>query len=236
MTTTPAVPGTDVETTVGLLRTALGQVDAGKIAFSDVLAGLLSGEVEAPAVQHKAVRAKSITDEHLVALKRLPDVYGVVDPVEPRALTAQELAQIVEEREVIDKILGLLSKRKDESIRETLANHLDESLPEEARNGAHVDGKGHYVVQQEQPVPGTGLKVQAITSDPKPRLDGAALLALYEAGDLSREDYLRVTKATRSFDEAKARQEFKKDPGLLLRLGLAIKKSDPTLTIKVTKA
>lgn len=184
------------------------------------------------------VKIPVLTEAHLKALKTLPEVFARVTPSEPRMLTEQEQQALVAERDTVDLLLSLLKARKDGSLREHLANHLDRLAEEEglASEGDVTDKKGHYFVKQDVPVEGTGRKVQRIVSEPKPRIDSAALLRMHEEGDLSREEYLSLTvvpEVSRVFDEPKARKAIKKHPHLLRKIAQATTRPDPTITIKV---
>lgn len=183
------------------------------------------------------VKIPALTEEHREALRLLPEVYARVTPTEPRRLTQAELEALVTEREVLDLIEALVTSRKKNSLREHLANHMDRVAETKglAAEGSVTDDKGHYYVKDEEPVPGTGRKVQKIVSDPKAQVSSAKLLEMYEAGDLTREEYLALTTqpTTRVFDETKARKAIKKNPGLLTKLAQATVRPDPTVTIKV---
>lgn len=212
------------------------QVASGKITFAEVWGALSeppSAEVAKPG-ERTAPVVKAITDQQRLALSRLPEVYGSVVPLEDRALTEEELVRIVEERETIDTILALVKTRKDDSIRETLANHLDHVLVFDEE--PPVDSKGHYQVKQEVHVEGTSKKIQKTVSNPKPVLTAEAVLDAYERGEITRETYLAITKVPdvpRVLDEAKMAKAVKKDPSLLLTLSRLAKTPAKTTTIKV---
>jgi hypothetical protein len=168
-----------------------------------------------------------ITPAVTEALKRLPEVFGEVNPVEPRLLTDVELVKITRERQTIDVLLAVLKKRKDDEIRDILACHLD--LVEEQKYGAtrvdvrdedgtllkertRTDKNGHYAVKRALPVPDAGVEVERRVSQQSPSISGARLLEAYEAGKISREDYLGLTRAVRVFDEDKARKQLSSMP------------------------
>lgn len=179
-----------------------------------------------------------LTQAHKEALRRLPEVYGQVAPESPRLLTDDEVEALVDERTVIEALLSLLKSRKDTSIRETLAYHLDRVAESEGIAGPETptDTRGHYYVKQELEVPEALRKVQRIVSDPKPVVDARMLLDLHEEGVLSREEYLSVTsvpEVARNFDEDKARKAIRKNPALMTKIAQAVTRKDPTITIKV---
>lgn len=228
-----------------LVKTAMIQIEAGGLSFGEALAAVLGGEMKKEEVTPAAVKPIRITEEHRAALAAIVEQYGEVAPETPRLLTEQEQAAIVRERDTIDTILNLLKKRKDESIREALANHLDRLAeaeaggPEQAEARWGKDKYGHYTVKQDVEVPDTGKKIQGIVGEPKPTVSSAALYQAHLRGDLSREDYLAITKVPevqRVFDEDKARAAIKKNPAILLKIARATEVPAKTLTIKTAKA
>jgi hypothetical protein len=245
-TETPAETGAEIVVTeqiAGLVKGAMLEVERGKATFGEALVAVLGDRLPEAEVTPKPVAPIKITDEHRAALTRIVEQYGLVAPETPRRLTLDEQVAIVEERETIDVILGLLAKRKDTSIREALANHLDRLAEEEAggpeaaraRHGVNKDG--HYTVKQDVPVDGTTHKIQGIVGEPKPSISNEALLSAYEKGDLTRAEYLSITRESlRVFDESKAREAIKKQPGLLFKIAKTTAKPAKTLTIKVGNA
>lgn len=232
-------PSTAVTPTDATVAQMLALIDAskGKLSFGEALDAVLSGEVKTIAGRPEAVKPIPITEAQKAALARIVDVYGQVAPSSARALSKEEQKALVEERDVIDEVLGLLAARKDKSIRETIANHLDRVAE---KNGADEhspkDRNGHYAIKQDEPVEGTMRKMQRSVSDPKATVSSAMLLDLHNAGVLDRAEYLSLTsvpEVSRTFDEAKARKAIKANPGLLSKIAQATTKPAPTTTIKV---
>jgi hypothetical protein len=93
-----------------------------------------------------------------------------------------------------------------------------------------MDAKGHFLTKEEQPT-AHGKKFTRELRESKPSLSGSDLLAAYENGLISRDDYLACTRETRVYDETKTRGNIKKDPGLLLRLRPLITKGGLTASI-----
>ena len=213
----------------------------GKISFAEAVAKVLDDAVAVEKVTPKAETPVPITDEHRAALARVVEVYGKVAPHTPRLLTAAEQRDIVDERQVIDTVLTLLAKRKDTSIRETIANHLDKVAEKDgvADKDTERDAKGHYVLKQSVPVPETSAALQRIVSEPKPSISNQLLHDLWQDGTLTREEYLSLTvvpEVQRVFDEDKARKAIKKDPALLAKIAKATTARAKTTTIKVGKS
>lgn len=207
------------------------------------LASLLA-EAFRPAVSERSlpaeVKVPELTEAHRAALARLPEVFGKVQVTEPRLLTQQEAAALVEERQTIDLLMGVLKKRKDETLRENLANHLDKTAERTGVAGPETptNDAGHYLVKQDVPVEGTGMKVQGIVSEGKATIDSARLKVLHEEGVLTRAEYLALTKVPevdRVFDAAKARKAILADPSLLDKIAGATRQPSKTFTVKVAQ-
>lgn len=157
-------------------------------------------------------------------LTRLPEVFGKVNPTEVRELTDDEIAAIADERNVIDGLASLLKERKEDGIREIIALHFDKVAERTGlvKDDTATDDKGHYLLKQEQVVGDQKFSRQLSTK--KPSLDGESLLAAYERGDITREEYLSCTREVRVYDETKTRAAFKKNPLLLVKLRKAMRK------------
>lgn len=188
-----------------------------------------------------------ITEQHIEALRRLPDLYGKVVPKSDRPLTAKELAAIVEERQTIDLVLKLLGARKDDSIRETLANHLDH-LYYKAHPGEEppTDPKGHVAVkgapENEVLVKGTTYKVARSVSGGKRALTYNDVVALKEQGTISQEQFDAITREVpapptpRMLDEEGLVNAMKGDPMLAYTLAQAARTTDVNTAITVKDA
>ena len=222
---------------LALVAKTMEQVVAGKISLSDMFATIAT--IEDPQVPDKKPPVpKALTDEQMEAIKRLPEVYGTVVVTADRALTPKEQRAIVEERMVLDTLLTVLEKRKSESIREVLANHLDHVLDAEKQATARKDKVGHYAEKQDVPVDGTGMKIQRSVSGGKPNLTMAEIEALHTAGAIDRKTYLAVTKKPdlpRVLDESGLHKAIQKNPALFFLLASVAKPTLPQTTIKVVK-
>jgi hypothetical protein len=203
--------------------------------FQTVLSPKTSVVSKSPPVPQK------LSEDVLDAIARLPEVFGKTIVTVDRALTNKELATIVEERQVIDKVMSVLKTRKDDSIREVLANHMDAKIPEDQREGMRTDAKGHFAPweTQEVEVEGTDMKVQRYASGGKPNLTIQAVEDLHEEGLIDRPTYLTITKKPdlpRVLDEDGLHKAIQKNPGLFFLLATKAEAAPPTTTIKVQKA
>jgi hypothetical protein len=220
---------------LGLVSSGIEQVMSGKITLSDLLASV--AEVPDKEVADKKPPVPpALSEKVLEALKRLPEVYGQVVVTVDRKLTPKELATITEERDLISVVLDPLKKRKDESIREVLANHFDNILTDEQKEAARKDAKGHFAIKQHVSVEGLGRKVQRSVSGGKPKLSIAHIEALHKAGQIDRKTYLAITKkpdVPRVLDEDGLHKAIQKDPALFFLLGSVAEPTTPTTTIRV---
>lgn len=237
ISTTVATP-LDAE---ALVRQVMAQIDTGKgkVSLAEAIGSVLNGQISHTAVRVEVPVVPEITDAHREALAKIPLIYGQVTPKIPRLLTKDEQKAIVEERAAIDVVLGLLATRKDTSIREALASHLDKVAEKDglATDTTEKDSRGHYALKQDSPVEGTSVKISRSVSEPKPVISSKSIQEAHEAGLLSREDYLALTslpEVAREFDEVKASKAIKKNKDLLFRLASATTQAAKTTTIKVS--
>lgn len=173
-----------------------------------------------------------LTDEQQDALAEIPAVFGAVHPAEPKILDADEMNTLYREREVLREVLEPL-KGRDEVIKEIVRHHMDlvaeESniaVPKDiVRSGSLVaeatprDKAGHYILAskgnpERANIPGTNQAWSREYREGAVSFALAAddLLAMYEAGEITREAYLSMTRETRVFDEAKTMEAVRKDP------------------------
>jgi hypothetical protein len=218
-----------------LVTQGMTQVTTGKMTLADLFQAIAAKPD--PAVPDKKPPVPlPLNEKQKEALKRLPDVFGKVIVTADRALTKAERAALVEERQVIDTLLAPLKARKEESIREVLANDLDNHLTDEQKAEARRDTRGHYAVKQEIAAEGTGLKVQRSVAGGKPTLTIRHIEALHVEGKIDRPTYLAITKKPdlpRVMDEDGLHKAIQKDPRLFFLLGSVAEPTTPTTTIKV---
>lgn len=221
---------------------AVTEIATHKTTWADVWAALTRLPEQEEKPDRTPSPVKPLTPVQISALARLPQVYGRVAPGEVRLLEEAEQADVVEEREVIDCLLTLLTDHKNNQIREIIANHLDmlleQDLAPEVLESLRVDTKGHYQIRQDALAPGTGRKFQKTVSDPKPALTSAGVQQAYEDGAIDRKTYLAITCAPevqRDLSEERLAQTIKRDPNLLWVLSEYTRRNDPVTTIKIEK-
>lgn len=175
-----------------------------------------------------------ITEEHAQALRALPEVFGKVQPTERRSLTPEEVKAAYDEHEVLKVIETLIASRRD-AIKTTVKHHFDVTAEEENRavpkpvikkatgevivDASPRDADGHYVLgkkgdPERSPIPGTNQAWSREFRGGVTTLSGARLKELYEAGEVSKEDYYAFTREQRVFDEEKAHASLAKNPRL----------------------
>lgn len=175
-----------------------------------------------------------LTDTHKEALKALPEVFGQVQPEERRTLSEDEIKKVYDEHEVLKVIEELIGSRRD-ALKTTIKHHLDvdaeernlavpqpvvvKSTGEVKVEASPRDAHGHYVLGEKGkperlPIPGTNQAWSREFRGGSTSVSGARLDELYEAGEISKEDYYAFTREKRVFDEEKARKSIAKNPRL----------------------
>lgn len=209
------------------------------------IAEILAADSPAPAVVVTATpvapQELTITPEVRDALQVLPAVFGAVQPTERRVLTEKEISALATERETIKVLIDLMSKRES-TIKEAIRNHVD--VDAEASGLADEktprDPNGHYILCAPQnptrlPIPETNQDWSIEFTSGKITISAGELDALYEAGDISREDYLAFTREKRVFDESKATSAILADPTRLSIIKKITKRSSDNTSLTVRK-
>jgi hypothetical protein len=227
------------------LTDALARVESGEITLAEAALALRESTSlsRAPRRAVVAFTVPDITEGQRDDLTALPGVYGSVVPTERRTLEPAEITALMQERERIDSVLAFAKKRKEESLRETVANHFDVAYEasEDFDPETPVDPKGHYIFAEEAvaEAPGTGKKFVMKASNPSPTIDSAMLEKAFENGDFSRADYLALTTVppvARVFNQEKAQKAIKDNPALLGIIARAAKAGTPVNTLRIANA
>lgn len=181
-------------------------------------------------------QTKVLTEKEKEALLALPTVFGKVVVETRRSLQEQEIAAVAQERDVLKTIVSVLAGR-EAVVNEYIRHHVDVDAEErgvavraDVIRGEKViveatprDADGHYILASKgNPtrvhIPNTNedfsLEYRAGRAG-SVTIDSHALLDLYEAGEITREQYLALTVERRVFDEAKATAAVIKDESLL---------------------
>lgn len=186
--------------------------------FAEEILGDQMAAVPAGTEFPKPPKEIELTPEVRKALKALPALFGQVQPQHRRKLDENEIQAIGEEYANIQTLLKLIGQREAD-IKEYVRTHQDVEAEEQGRafakevrrNGNVVaeatprDAKGHYLLAkpkdpQKTEVPGGPLAFVNQYTSGKLTTDLEQLTRDYEAGELSREDYLAVTVAKRVVD------------------------------------
>lgn len=175
-----------------------------------------------------------MTSQMQTDLETLPEVFGKVNLDSRRTLTEDEIVLVYREHEALKDLENALKGRRD-NLKAYIRHHLDVAAEEENRavpadvydkNGDKIveasprDPSGFYVLGEKgKPerlnIPGTNQAFSREASSYKAQVSGDRLTELYNAGEISREDYLAFTREVRVFDEEKARKALAKDRRLL---------------------
>jgi hypothetical protein len=204
-------------------KEALDGVNTGSITWAN-LAKLLVRDRATETVPRpvKLPIPARISEDQILAMKRLLEIFGSVVPTVRRALEPRERAALMEERQVIDTVAAMAETRKD-GIRTSVLNHLD--VTKESDNGGQpletsTDKDGHYLAADKDVVTAgdSGHVFSWETSRFEPEINLAKLKALAEdpeTPDFTHADWLAMTEQTRVWDEHKTMAHLKKHPELL---------------------
>jgi hypothetical protein len=181
-----------------------------------------------------------MTPEIQEALNALPAVFGKVNLDKRRTMTEEEILDVYKEHEALKALETALKDRRD-NLKTYVRHHLDVDAEETNRavpadvfdkkgnkivEASPRDKAGHYVLGEKgKPerlhIPGTNMDFSREAASYKAALSGERLTELFEAGEITREEYLAFTREVRVFDEDKARKAIAKDKrflGLLARI------------------
>lgn len=159
-------------------------------------------------------RKVEITSEDVEALKRLPEVFGRVVPTEKTDLNDLQVADLYEERLILDRISKLIADRK-EAIRTTVLNAMDVR-----ESGETTDKEGHFIRPSSIKIPDSGKRFSWEINEGSPSVDVDELRKLSETpgSGITHEDYIEMTVQTRVVDPASVISKVKEKPQILSSL------------------
>lgn len=202
-----------------------------------VATAMVSGELTLPEINGalkdfpKLPLEREYTTELDEQVRQVRGVFGRVNPESRRTLSDRELTMVREEHRVLDFVSKALNDRV-EDLKEYVRTSIDVSAEEQGiavpkskvdtETGEVIvaatprDAKGHYILAKEKnpfkvAINGTGEAYSQEFKKGKVSVDGEKLLDLYEAGEISREEYLAFTRETRVLDEGKAGEFIRKN-------------------------
>jgi hypothetical protein len=225
--------------------TALAQVATDSTAYLmatgnqtwtlDALIKTLAQEAPQPEVAPaKPAERVAVTPELLAALRKVAEVFGGVQPTEPRKLEEAEVTRITAEYQALATVTGLLFKRA-EAIDEAMRHHMDAVARGLGITGPLVaDGKakGHILAAKpgepfEVTVEGLKDPWQQRRATGKAELSMTDLWQLLDEGLITRDDFSMLTSAVRELDESKIRRAVKRDPKKFLAILESITRRKP---------
>lgn len=173
--------------------------------------------VAEPEVPHKEPKVVLVPPRQKSALRHLArDLDGLELPSERRTLTESEQKNFVLLAADAKQATKAVSMAVD-AIKTAAFNHMDVTL--EADNDIedlpYDEKTGHYLVDCELVVEGTGYKFTRELRQGSPDLTHEHLLALYEDGKLTRPEYLKATRQIRVVDEDGVMDVIRKRPDVL---------------------
>lgn len=222
-------------------KTALRE---GTVAKIDTIFDAVAPKPSSPVVA-KVPMPVAISDDERAALARLPEVIGAVVPTERRVLTEDEPDRLLDEREVLKVIEGLV-KRRLSDISLTVLNHSSAEVDAGATDGVMLDQDGKPLLNKE------GQVIRKVKVTPQaPQIKScfsvetrggtpAFDLSQFEKDcddpeitDLTHQDYIDNTTQVRVFDENKVMINLRKNPDLLDTLARYVKAPVPTVAVYV---
>ena len=136
----------------------------------------------------------------LEAIEALGELLRTVElPSDHRTLTREEMVQAAE-LAIKAKLTGTAVKNAVEAVKDAVFTHFDLVLEdaEGAKPGEASElvdeNTGHYLVGQEVFVPDVGKRLCRELKEDAPTVTAKDLKTLWEAGKISRRDYLAATK------------------------------------------
>jgi hypothetical protein len=163
------------------------------------------------------------------ALGALPKLVGNVNPTTRRLLEPTELAAVTDERNAINAVVKPLAKRLD-AISEMVRHHQDLQAerdgiadPETSDRVGSGVAENHYMLAQpevpfETPVEGYEDSWRQVYVAGRAYQSMEVLLELLEKGEITRQEFLAFTTATRVIDQNKAQVFIAKNPGRGLQI------------------
>jgi hypothetical protein len=173
--------------------------------------------VAEPEVPHKTPKVVAVPPRQKAALKHLArDLDGFELPSERRTLTEAEQRSMVlmtHDAKAAAKAVSAATA----AIKTAVFNHFDVTLESDndIEDLPYDEASGHYLVDCELLVEGTGLKFTRELRQGSPDLTHEHLLALYEDGKLTRDEYLKATRQVRVVDEDGVMKVIRNRPDIL---------------------
>ena len=197
----------------------------------------------------------AMTDEVKGALARVAEVFNSVPITSRRALTPTEITSLFHEQETLRIIAKDLTAR-DEAIKEAIRTHQDviaevvgaaRPAPVRDESGeifAHATPRvkdGHYLLAAKNApavteVPGTNKAYSNEYRTGSISINQKTLTTLAVSNEITRLQYLALTREVRVFDEAKATAAVVKDPSLLTVIRAISERTPPTVALNIRTA
>lgn len=208
------------ESTAALVPTfdfgkAVEKLSADKtLNLTDVLASIATLPEVDPAKQpKKATAVDLVTDTLMQAIAAIPNVFGKVKPTTRRALSGVELARLRDEKVEVDAAEKALKARKTE-IHKLVSVHFDVVAEKaaQATEETRRNKDGHYLLaapgNPETAVVKEGKSFTREKAKDTVTYSMDKLLALLEAEEITRQEFLALTSAERFIDPDKIQRAF----------------------------
>jgi len=216
---------------------ALQLAKGGNFSVADLADAVVPPEADPKVPDFPALpKPVQLTDKARTALGQISKLFGGFQLTERRPLTDKELVQLTDEASVITEAAKPLAARI-EVIAEMLRVHMDAQTEQSAGRLGRVvrsvprilsgKAKGHYLLAgaaspYKVSVPGYEQCWEQRYVSGSAVTDPAKLLELYEAEEITREEYLALTREQRVYDEDKVAAFVRKHPARGLEILAAI--------------
>lgn len=211
------------------------------LSLRGLAAAMMADEYAQPEVQAfpELPKVRRLTDAARVALTKLSEVFGRVQPTERVLLDNEERAMLVLERQILTTVSEEV-KAREEAIKETMRTQMDVQAEKDGRANPQTterDRHGHYLlakpgVPETLDVPEMNGYWERTYRTGTTKVDTDTLLKMYEQGDISRTEYLALTESVRVPSERKIMAFIRQHPQRGLKLLAQITQQDsPTVAI-----
>lgn len=216
---TDETTGTAVEQVApGALALVQGSKQLNIAELADkLLAPLAPAPIDGPFP--KPPKASAVSDKLRASLRSVAAAFGGVQPTERRKLEAAEVKSLTDEAAIITAITGPLGARLKD-IQAIMRMHADFVAEEQGMANERIAGgvgKGHWLAATpgspfEVPVEGYEDPWQQRYVKGGTETSLAALEALEDSGDVTRQEFLAMTVTVRQLDETKMASFIHKNP------------------------
>jgi hypothetical protein len=234
-TTDERIAGTALAQVAADSQAYLTAIDPGKTWTLAALTKMLAGEAPQPTVPPAGPpETLTVTPELRAALRLMTQLFGGVQPTEPRKLEEAEVRRITEEYRAIAAVAGLIAKRAN-AIDEAVRHHMDAEARAAGITGPIIaDGKARGHILAAKPGQPFEVNVEGFSDAWQQRMTtGSAELSMTDLWQLldekliTRDEFSALTSTVRELDESKIKKAVKRNPARYLAILASITRRKP---------